>query len=129
MARIVICEPSVELRHLFAQMVARLGHVAAVYRDPRDALLRAEAMLVDVDEETAAADAADIQAQAPDLPVIVCSIYPREQRSGSLRAVAPLVKPFTRADLEKAIGEALRVRSGTIERCPQTPSAPTGANA
>lgn len=129
MARIVICEPSVELRHLFAQMVARLGHVAAVYRDPADALLRADAVLVDVDEESAAADAAAIRTKAPEIPVIVCSIYPREERPDGLQAVAHLVKPFTRADLERAIGEALRARSGTIERCPPTASARTGASA
>jgi CheY-like chemotaxis protein len=129
MARIVICEPSVELRHLFAQMVARLGHVAAVYRDPGDALLRADALLVDVDEASAEADAEAIQADAPDLPVIVCSIYPREERPDALGAVAHLVKPFTRADLARAIAQALRAQVGTIERCPPTASAPTAASA
>jgi CheY-like chemotaxis protein len=127
MARIVVCESSPELQHLFMRTLARLGHEPTIVRRSSTEIDRAEAMLVDVDSDAVAAEAAELLARAPDLPVIVCSIYPRDARSDAFEAVAHLLKPFTRTDLARAIGAALGSELGTIAPCP-TASASTATS-
>jgi CheY-like chemotaxis protein len=128
MARIVVCESSPELQHLFLRTLARLGHEPTIVQGPSVDTAWADAMLVDVDSDAVAANAAALHAGAPDLPVIVCSIYPRDARSEAFEPVAHLLKPFTRLDLDRAIGEALSTELGTIATCP-TGSASTTTSA
>jgi CheY-like chemotaxis protein len=129
MARIIICEPSTELRVLFAATMARLGHASAPCTASEPVPAGADAILVDVDEGRGAETVARARALTPDLPVIACSIYPRGERSDALSAVAHLVKPFSRIELERAIADALGARSGTMSGCPPTVSTPTAASA
>jgi CheY-like chemotaxis protein len=125
MARIAICEPSTELRHLFEVTVARLGHEPALCGHPEKVCPPADAMLVDVDDGIAAGAAAEARHHTARMPVIVCSIYPRDERSDALHPVAHLLKPFSRPELERAITEALGGGLGTMGGCPPIASAPT----
>src|SRR3954447_20328553 len=118
MARIVVCESSPELQHLFTRTLARLGHEPTIVHGPASDSDWADAVLVDVDSDAMAGAATALHAHAPELPVIVCSIYPRDARSEAFEPVAHLLKPFTRADLDRAIGEALGPRLGTMATCP-----------
>jgi hypothetical protein len=108
MARIVIWEPRAELRDLFEATVAQMGHEPTLSGELRDWSPAADAFLVDVDEEGAAEAVARAMADAPGLPLIACSIYPRGERPMGLEPVAHLVKPFSRPELERAIAEAVR---------------------
>jgi|tagenome__1003787_1003787.scaffolds.fasta_scaffold20449802_2 CheY-like chemotaxis protein len=128
MARIVICESSPELQHLFMRTLTRLGHEPTIVHGRAADTAWADAILVDVDSDAVAADAAALQARTPELPVIVCSIYPRDARSDAFQPVAHLLKPFTRADLDRAIRGALATQLGTIATCP-TASASTATSA
>jgi CheY-like chemotaxis protein len=118
MARIVVCESSPELQHLFARTLSRLGHEPTIVHSSSTAPERTDAMLVDVDADDARRQAAAVHAATPGLPVIVCSIYPRDAGSDAFAPVAHLVKPFSRADLERAIDDALAAGLGTIDGCP-----------
>ena len=117
MARIIVCESSPELQHLFERTLARLGHEPTIVHSSFTGD-RADAMLVDVDDDGARRQAAAVHAAAPGLPVIVCSIYPRDAGSDAFAPVAHLVKPFSRIDLERAIDHALAAGLGTIDGCP-----------
>lgn len=97
MARVAIDEPSAELRLLFARTVARLGHQPVAAAEA----LGADAVLLDPDGRDFPA------APPPGVPVILCSVYPPGPAFARFRAVAHLVKPFSREELEGALALAL----------------------
>jgi len=97
MARIAIDEPSAELRHLFSRVVTSLGHEPV----PAAEAPAAHVVLLDPDGRAVPVE------PPPGVPVILCSVYSSSEAFDSFGAAAHLVKPFTRADLEHAIGVAL----------------------
>lgn len=115
MARIVIMEPSFEVRELFALVVMRLGHEAVCYDNFRDESLEdADAVLLDLDvllvepgSPSALAIAQQLRERLPALPIICASIYPRSPEVAALDPVAYLLKPFALAELEGALENAV----------------------
>jgi len=108
--------------HLLERAVSRLGHEQLPCRGDSDT---AELLLVDTDDDRALACGERLRTERPDLPVVALSIYPPGPAPARLDPVAHLLKPFTRAELERAIATAL---AGTLTGWP-TASAPTAPSA
>ena len=119
MAGILLCEPQREVLHLLERAVARLGHVPLPCEGDLDG---GDLLLVDGDDDRALECARGLRARHPELPVVVLSIYSHDDtRTAALAPFARILKPFTRAELERAL-------TGTLERW-ATASAPTATSA
>lgn len=121
MARVLICEPHRELLHLLERAVSRLGHEPLPWSGDSTA---AELLLLDTDDDRAVACGERLRTSRPDLPVVALSIYSPSPTPPRLEPVAHLLKPFTRAELERAIATAL---GGTLPGWPIVcaPTAPS----
>jgi CheY-like chemotaxis protein len=109
MARIAVCEPFPELLLLFERAVRRLGHEAVPCRHTPDAVAaeHVDALLIDCDLGGATLHADELRRASGEIPVITCSIYSAGADVQALDPVAHLVKPFTRAQLDRALERAL----------------------
>lgn len=119
--RILIAEPSPDVRLLMRWVVARLGHEPVVLdpsmrREPRgiDALLLEPAMLGGIEL------AREARRLKPGLPIVICTIGSRDKAASALEPIAHLTKPFARAELERALLVALDAQ-------PAAPAAPDRA--
>jgi len=108
MARVLILEPSAELLHLLERSVLRLGHEPVRPARGGDEPPDADAVLLDPDLDSSAEVAAAFRDRHPDVPMIVCSIYPPSEETRRLRPSRHLLKPFTREELERALDAAVR---------------------
>jgi CheY-like chemotaxis protein len=107
-ARILIAEPDIEVRELFAHAVKRLGHE---FVEADDASVETvDAALVEPASSPALALARRLRTQRPELAIVIVSIHSRNPASRALKPVAHLVKPFERRDLEAALLSALNGR-------------------
>lgn len=108
--------------HLLERAVTRLGHELLPCRGHSET---AELLLVDADDDRALAYGERLRTERPDLPIVALSIYPPEPGPARLDPAAHLLKPFTRAELERAIATAL---AGTLTEWPtaSAPTAPSG---
>ena len=110
MARILIVEPSADVRELFAHVVVRLGHepVALDRPCPRDETSDVALVLLEPDAPGALAFAQALHADRPELPIVCASIQPRSPEAAAFAPAAYLLKPFALAELEAALSGALR---------------------
>ncbi len=115
MGRIVIMEPSFEVRELFALVITRLGHEAVCYDNFREegledadvVLLDLDVLIVEPGSASALAIARQLRERLPALPIICASIHPRSPEVAALDPVAYLLKPFPLAELEGALENAM----------------------
>jgi CheY-like chemotaxis protein len=106
--RVLIAEPSPDVRLLLRRVIARMGYEPVVLdphtrADPQgfDALLLEPAIVGGIELARAA------RARRPDLPIVICTIGSRTPEVAELGAVAHVTKPFQRPELEKALHLAL----------------------
>jgi CheY-like chemotaxis protein len=106
--RVLIAEPSPDVRLLLRRVIARLGYEPVVL-DPKiranpdgfDALLLEPAIMGGLDF------ARTVRARHPDLPIVICTIASRSPELAELGAVAHVTKPFSRPALNRALRAAL----------------------
>ncbi len=104
MARVLIAEPTPEIRLLLERAVERLGHALVPHEradasDPPDTdiLLLEPALTGGLDL------ARGLRARRPDAAIVVCSIYPPTAETLALEPAALLEKPFTLEALDRAL--------------------------
>lgn len=116
MARILVCEPNPEVRALLAHVVARLGHEPVQAEDgPGDVLTDdADVLLIEPAYQRALSMAEMLRARQGELPIVCASIFPPTPEWQELKPVAYLVKPFSLADLEQALLEAVELVSVAV---------------
>jgi DNA-binding response OmpR family regulator len=108
-ARILILDPSPEIRELIARVVRRLSHepVGAGWL-PDGRVPECELAVVEPAFEESADAARRLRQLRPDVPIVCVSIYPKwDPAVAALDAVAYLMKPFALAELEAAIRAAV----------------------
>ena len=97
MARIAVSEPSAETRELIECLLARLHHEVAAPGERPDAILHEPGPRATAPEPL-------------DAPLVIVSIYPPSPASEALGPVCHLMKPFTLAELERALERGLAAR-------------------
>ncbi len=116
MARVLIAEPTPEIRLLLERAVERLGHVHVAHtRDGADAPPDADVLLLEPALTGGFELARALRERRPDAQIVVCSIYPPSKEVIALGLAAHLEKPFTREALEGALTVAAQ-RAGVPSR-------------
>jgi CheY-like chemotaxis protein len=105
MAKILIVEPHPEVRDLLVRVVSRLGLEAVVYDDPVD-LATIDVVLVEP-EHWGATEIARAAERASGARIVCVSIAPPSEESLDLAPFAHVLKPFSLAELERAVLSAL----------------------
>src|SRR5262245_22734817 len=110
MATILVSEPHAEVRELVVHVIEAMGWDArtSTATDP-DAV---DLLLVEPGWPDGLALAQRMRDARPDLPIVCLSIYPRELDVELLLPTAYLVKPFSVAELQGALRNALA--AGTV---------------
>jgi DNA-binding response OmpR family regulator len=111
MARVLICESEPDVGALLALQLHRLGHEAVIYNGSWSSPLQLVDVVLIEPGGTGIRLAREIRRQAPDLPMVCSSIYPRSPDTEALRPAAHLVKPYSASRLDAAIRAAVRTRA------------------
>ncbi len=121
MPRVLIAEPSADVRVLLQHVVTRAGHEAIEYQRSRhgqlpdvDVLLLEPALVGGLEL------ASRLRAEQPHVAIVICSIFSPGPQTQELDAVAHVLKPFSRSALERALeaaGATARRRAGTLPGC------------
>ena len=107
MASILLSEADPDVRRLLIVLLERLGHEAIVLEGGVAAPPPADLLLLEPAVPACLEQARKIRAQQPSLPVVCVSVLPPEARFLTLGPLAHLTKPFTFAQLDRAIETAL----------------------
>ena len=106
MATILIADPDPGTSSLLELLVLRLGHqVVAQHEMVDDEDL--DLLLVEPSSQKGLRLAQDLRRRLPELPILCVSIEPPSTHTNTLGVVGHVMKPFRRAQLERAIGRAL----------------------
>lgn len=100
-AKVLVLEPSADVRDLFVLLLGRLGHETTVSEDGVDVVV------VENADPDAFDTALDLRKRRPELPVVCASIEPRTPNVDPLEPAAYLVKPFSISQLDAALRRAL----------------------
>lgn len=103
MARVLIDDPSADVRELLARLVTLLGHQALTAPDGD----LPDVLVFEPADRTASDRARLLRELAPMLPLVICSIDEPTPRTRALRPAAYVLKPFRRAEIETALAAAL----------------------
>ena len=104
MAKVLICEPDLEVRELLSRVVVRLGHEPL----PQDAAVApVDAILLEPAHAPSVERAQAFRAANGSTPIVCTSIDLPDAGSRRLAPTAHLVKPFSLPDLEAALRRAL----------------------
>jgi len=103
MARILICDPSEDIRLLLAEMVGRLGHEPLEWRGGHD-VPEADAIVLEPADRASYALA---RSAARRVPIVCASIHAPSRERNGLVPSAYLVKPFSLSELAAALAAAL----------------------
>jgi CheY-like chemotaxis protein len=106
-ARILICEPHVDVRTMLTFAVGRLGHEAIVSDGSHEQLFGIDAIVLEPADEDALALATWTREHVPGIAIICTSIFPPWRAAEALQPDTYLVKPFALYQLEHALAEAL----------------------
>lgn len=106
MARVLIAEPSADVRALLERSIVRLGHEPVVH-DRRIAVDDADVLLLEPAFNGGMELALELREQQPELPIVICSIFPPSPQLQQLDPVAHVLKPFQRDSLEDALTAAV----------------------
>jgi len=114
MAKVLIAEPSADVRALLERAIVRLGHEPVVHdsrlpasEDDIDVLLLEPAFNGGLEL------AHVLRAGRPGLAIVICSIFPPSRQLNQLGAVAHVLKPFQRDTLEHALTAAVAVAAAS----------------
>jgi DNA-binding response OmpR family regulator len=109
-ARILICEPHVEVRALLAHVVKRLGHDVSIPADGPELSFDTDAidvLVIEPADPRALATAQILRLKREDVPIVCASIHPPSSHTRQLDPAAYVVKPFSLGELEEALETAL----------------------
>lgn len=108
MARVLIAEPSADVRALLERSVLRLGHEPIVHdrRRPEDPLA-IDVLLLEPAFNGGMELAHLLRSGQPSLAIVICSIFPPSPELNELGPVAHVLKPFQRDTLEDALQAAV----------------------
>jgi len=113
-ARVLIAEPTPEIRALLERAVVRLGHeVLPLSRDGRAEPPDADVLVLEPEVTGGLELAHALRARRPDAAIVVCGIRPPSREVLALAPAALLEKPFTRDALDRAIALAARTSGAT----------------
>lgn len=109
MAKVLIAEPSADVRALLERSIVRLGHEAVTLDRSRadggdgevDVLLLEPAFNGGVEL------AQLLRSSQPQLAIVICSIFPPSPELSELSPIAHVLKPFQRDALEHALSAAV----------------------
>ena len=108
MARVLIAEPSADVRALLERSIVRLGHEPVVHdRRLDDDAEAADVLLLEPAFNGGLELARARRALHPELPILICSIFPPSPQLQELGPVAHVLKPFQRDTLEHALATAV----------------------
>jgi DNA-binding response OmpR family regulator len=107
-ARVLICENEPDVGALLALQLHRLGHEAVIYNGSWSSPLQMVDVVLIEPGGSGLELARDIRRQAPELPMVCSSIYPRSPETDALAPAAYLVKPYSPSRLDAAIRAAVR---------------------
>jgi CheY-like chemotaxis protein len=108
MARVLIAEPSADVRALLERAVRRLGHEPVVHK--RRGLARdtdADVLLLEPAFNGGVELAHSLRRDQPQLAIVICSIFPPSEELHDLKPAAYVLKPFLRDTLEDALQTAI----------------------
>lgn len=109
MARVLIAEPSADVRALLERAVLRLGHVPVMHErraadgDGADA----DVLLLEPAFNGGMELARTLRRDRPELAIVICSIFPPSEELQDLAPAAYVLKPFQRDTLEDALQLAI----------------------
>ena len=103
MRRVLVLEPSDDVRDLFARLLTRLGYEPIF--DGSDAT--PDAVLMEPADIGALERARALRAARPSLPILCASIEERSAATHELAPAAYLLKPFGMKELGAALTDAL----------------------
>jgi DNA-binding response OmpR family regulator len=105
-ARVLICESEPDVGALLALQLHRLGHEAVIYNGSWTSPLHVVDVVLIEPGGSGLELAREIRRQAPGLPIVCSSIYPRSPETDALAPAAYLVKPYPSSRLDAAIRAA-----------------------
>jgi CheY-like chemotaxis protein len=112
MAKILISEPHLEVRELLARVIEAMGAEPLV-TEPSSAD-ELDLLLIEPGSEAALELARRLRAERPGLPIVCVSIYPPQLESDLLSPAAYLVKPFSVAELQGVLRNALAAETAAF---------------
>lgn len=108
MARVLIAEPSADVRALLERSIVRLGHEPIVHGQRAAATSEAADVLLLEPAFNGGLELARLMRERhPGLPIVICSIFPPSPQLQRLDPVAHVLKPFQRDALEDALAAAV----------------------
>ena len=108
MARVLIAEPSADVRALLERAVRRLGHEPVVHqRQADERRADADVLLLEPAFNGGVELARTLREDRPRLAIVICSIFPPSPELSELSPVAHVLKPFQRDALEHALTAAV----------------------
>jgi CheY-like chemotaxis protein len=109
MARVLIAEPSADVRALLERSIRRLGHESLVhdrhFAEGEDAAV--DVLLLEPAFNGGIELARELRATQPHVAIVICSIFPPSTELHELDPVAHVLKPFQRDALEEALTAAV----------------------
>lgn len=111
MARILILEPSTEVRELLVRFVDRLGHEPVAALEPEEPLPAPDAAILEPAWKAGLAAAQVLRSQNPDLPILCLSTDYPTPASKALSPARHLLKPVSLAEFESAVQTNLGIAS------------------
>jgi CheY-like chemotaxis protein len=120
MPTVLISEPHLEVRELLARVVEAIGFEALLdVPEQTDAI---DVLLIEPGSEQALARARRIRADRPELPIVCVSIYPPQLESDLLAPEAYLIKPFSVAELQGVLRNAVAAGRAAVGAASAPPS-------
>jgi len=108
MARVLIAEPSADVRALLERAVRRLGHEPVVHqRQADERRADADVLLLEPAFNGGVELARTLREDRPRLAIVICSIFPPTEELQDLAPAAYVLKPFQRDTLEDALMVAI----------------------
>lgn len=108
MAKVLIAEPSADVRALLERSIRRLGHDPIEHdRNRGDGDGEVDVLLLEPAFNGGLDLARTMRATQPDLAIVICSIFPPSAELQELAPIAHVLKPFQREALEEALAAAV----------------------
>lgn len=110
MTKVLIGEPSAEVRELLVHVLRLLGHEPLVVDAGSPAAPVPDVFLFEPAAATQLELARALRERDPELPLVACSILPPSEATRALSPAAHVLKPFRRAELAAAVALASAAR-------------------
>jgi len=107
MGRVLISEPDPEVRDLLSRVVTRLGHEAVFDGEAPETL---DVIVLEPIDSAGLDRVRLIRKRCPEVRIVCASIEQPTEASSGLQPVAHLLKPFSLAELEGTLEQALAAR-------------------